>query len=337
MDNARYDNMIDDGLFDAGTYGPMPLVILSRSDLTPADKLVYVGLASHRRPDHTAVWPSARRLAAMTALSRDTVLSAIARLESKGLLVIQRTPGRSSVYRLRQTEANRSDIPTGRKNRPVGKNRLDRSGIPTPPVGNSDPEVLNGSTEGTTPPLPPASRGEVRVTSLKTAEEAIERIDAAYREVFGPETGLTSKERRKVRRGWANGDAWWLALIDAEAVRGGLKKSDAKDGEFGLGWVQKHIASVAARRHARKTSTAEQKRAAEQAAKREQARQEKDRQLQIQRRQAETDHWRTLDAADRERFLEAAKAARVFGRRTPEITQIMAEGLAYRDREAKER
>ena len=91
----------------------------------------------------------------MTALNRDTVLAAVKSLESAGLVVVERSSGRHSRYRILQPEpdlfsppddpageaaeapADPSENPTGRKNPPVGKADDTGRKNPPPPVGKS--------------------------------------------------------------------------------------------------------------------------------------------------------------------------------------------------------
>jgi len=179
-------------------------------------------------------------------------------LRIKGLLEVLKTPGKPNRYRLLQPEAGQSQKATSRKKPLVAKcNQSQKatgrkmqphqSDFADEPVAKSDPnyciELLNT-------PLPPTG-GECEPVSLAgTAEENIARIEQAYREVFGPQSSLPSKWRRRITRGWARGDFGWIIQIDADAIRGGIEMTRRSPLRvFGLGWVQKYIEQSMSMRH----------------------------------------------------------------------------------------
>ncbi len=240
-------------LFEPGKYLSLPECLLRRTDVSASAKLVWMALASHLGPRGTEVWPSINRLAAMTALARDTVLTAVAHLADGGLLSITKCDGRPNVYRILQPQAGlfepppkRSEFATGRNLPPV--ENPDNTGRKSrqPPVGNSDPkycmEVLK-EVERSKPPNPPHAGGvrgdacgRARNTRTETILQAVQR---AWHEVFDQD--LPSRLRRRIERGIANGDGSWLERIDAAAIRGGMALATAKGRTFGLGWIEKHL------------------------------------------------------------------------------------------------
>lgn len=97
-----------------------------RQKVTPTRKLVLLSLADRADENHVC-YPSISRLEADTGLYRETIMEAIAELESLGLLVVKRRSGTSSIYQLVGVEDRHADEPVW-KSRPVGKTR---------PVGKS--------------------------------------------------------------------------------------------------------------------------------------------------------------------------------------------------------
>jgi hypothetical protein len=326
-----------ESLFEPGRYLSIPLVLLRRVDLTPAAKLVWIALAGHLRGDATQAWPSAARLAWMTGLARDTVMAAVAALEGHELLAVEKASGRSNVYRILQPEAaggergGRSEKPTGRKNPPVGKGDTTSRKNPPEPVGKTDTKYLSG-TQGSNSPLTPqggadCSSAAAENTGPATAEQAVERVDAAWRKVFGEAMGLCSRDRRKVRRAWKAGDAW-LARVDVAAIRAGMKRAKKADCEFGLGWVRKAIeASAAAAQAAADAEQAQGKAAAaaaEQAAA-DQARRKAE-------AQAQREYFASLPAEEQEAWRRKA-SARPFASKRADLLEVSAALLAWRERE----
>jgi len=211
-------------LFQPGRYVALPDVLLRRPDLRPAAKCVWAALASHLGPDGTEVWPSINRLARLTGLHRDTIIIAIASLERAQLLIVDRTPGRSSHYRILQPQAglfaaadgsaDRSEKPTGRKNRPVGNpDDTGRKNRP-PPVGNPDPPIKDCSEvlQELLPPNPPEG-----ASSGHSLDETTARIATAFQVAF--RHGPTASWTRAITREYNHGDRARLAAIDADVLR----------------------------------------------------------------------------------------------------------------------
>lgn len=67
--------------------------------LSSSERLLLLLIAEHYNDDARRAWPSAERLVERSALSRATVFRALAVLESRGLVAINRT-GRNNVYSL---------------------------------------------------------------------------------------------------------------------------------------------------------------------------------------------------------------------------------------------
>ena len=68
--------------------------------LTPTENHVLLLLANRHNKDSGLCYPSIPRICAESALGRSTVIRAIKRLESRGLLTIEKTFGKSNHYRL---------------------------------------------------------------------------------------------------------------------------------------------------------------------------------------------------------------------------------------------
>jgi DNA-binding MarR family transcriptional regulator len=81
----------------------LPWHVLARSDLSPAAKLLYAAIMD-RIGENGEAWPGVRRLASDCGLSPATVVAAIRRLETVGLLAVEHVSGnpggRTNHYRL---------------------------------------------------------------------------------------------------------------------------------------------------------------------------------------------------------------------------------------------
>jgi len=110
-------------LLKRGRYLGVPEEILYDPDLTAPEKLTWIALALHQR-DNLTSWPSTKRLAHLTRLSRITVIRTVKSLEAKKYLKVTRRPGTTSLYQLFfRSEPNHSQsgitmIPLSRKARP---------------------------------------------------------------------------------------------------------------------------------------------------------------------------------------------------------------------------
>jgi len=296
-----------ESLLRVGRYSSIPDAMLADEALTPAAKLVWIALVSHLREDAVSAWPSIDRLARMTGTSSRTAIRAVANLEARGLVEIQRAAGRSSVYSMFQPVAgNRSENPTGAKMSPVPKCHRTGAKMSPPPVTFCHTKHCIKHSKKHSPPTPRVAGGVFAMDSLaeadtkavgvntaeiraaeklgtarmqwsSTAEEAVERIDAAWMAVVGIPLG--SKYRRRIKRGWTRGDRPWLERIDAAAVEGSVAMAAKAKGTHGFDWVRKHVEAVAtvavkraAARRSRSTAAEEAalvaNRAAEEAARR---------------------------------------------------------------------
>jgi biotin operon repressor len=351
MDDAKNNATTDTPrMIEPGSYTCMPYVLMRRVDLSASAKLVWMALMSHLGQGAYEVWPSMARLAWMTGLGRATVIRAIEALEAEGLIVVIREEGEVSRYRVRQPEAE--DLGgTGIKMIPVSKRdgtrlkmRRDRyqnetrttqrttPGTNTPLTprdagggcGDASPvaaEEVAGRDEKPSPQNPAEEAGQAMG---ETVEAVLARIEAAYREVFGHEATLDSKARRKIRRGWKQGDAWWLARIDADAIRAGQRKAAEVAGRaFGLGWVAKAIAEQAAAEQAKANAQTARERAAEEAARQAERRAAEQAEAR-QRTERELACFRRLEAAARERWIRRARQANPYLRREDLIEQQAA-------------
>lgn len=113
--------------------------------LKASEKLVLLALAD-RAGESNECWPSIDRLVNDTGLERKTVLSVIARLEDKGLLVIYRDVGKGNFYTLIGVD-NRHAQPVP-KTAPVPKTELPspKNGTgPVPKTGHESKRNLKGT------------------------------------------------------------------------------------------------------------------------------------------------------------------------------------------------
>lgn len=248
-------------LLRVGRYSSIPDAMLADEALTPAAKLVWIALVSHLREDAVSAWPSIARLAQLTGTSTRTAIRAVADLEARGLVESQRAAGRSSVYTMFQPEAgSRPGNPTGAKMSPVPKCHRTSAKMSPLPVTFCHPKHCIKHSKKHSPPTPRVAGGvcasvlpaegkaaeklkSAGMQRSSTAEEAVERIDAAWQAVVGIPLG--SKYRRRITRGWTRGDQPWLERIDAAAVDGGIAMAERAKGTFGLDWVRKHLEAVA--------------------------------------------------------------------------------------------
>jgi biotin operon repressor len=82
-----------------GRFIKLPKSILPRTDLTSTEKLIVCNLMD-RSGDHGVAWPGYDRIGKDLGLSRSSVLKAVASLELKGKLTIERNNGLSNRYRI---------------------------------------------------------------------------------------------------------------------------------------------------------------------------------------------------------------------------------------------
>jgi hypothetical protein len=165
-------------------------------------------------------------------------------------------------------------------------------------------------------------------TSAECAEQAVERINEAWLAVRGVE--LPSNVRRRVRRGWDNGDKGWLELVDTAAIVGGMTMAEKAQGTFGLGWVRDYVEAQAAKRQAGQATAdamADKQRKAQHQADREARQQRLNGAIEAER----VARWEALAQPKRELLLTAARQK--FGdgpvSLTPKLLQRFAMAMAW--------
>jgi hypothetical protein len=130
---------------------------MSRTDLSAGAKLVLMAMATHIRDDRFTVWPSLARLAAMTGLSRSTVITATDALAAAGLIVGEP-----------RTDADGRSMPTVYTLKVEGPEIGPRRPVsPDPRVQKSDPEVQVQDQDTRT------STARARQQTLDDATEAV--------------------------------------------------------------------------------------------------------------------------------------------------------------------
>lgn len=119
---------------------------MARTDITPASKLVLWAMASHAWSDAFEVWPSRKRLAAMTGTNIRTVTRAVDDLTAAGLIDVKSRMTAcgdhdTNAYTLRIERGDKVSLPV----EPSDHQGADKS--PSPVVTGSHPETdLFGST-----------------------------------------------------------------------------------------------------------------------------------------------------------------------------------------------
>lgn len=74
--------------------------VLENSEATLADRLVLLAIANHADARGWNAWPSIPQIAKEARVGRATVFRALEALEALGEIVVERRPGRSSMYGL---------------------------------------------------------------------------------------------------------------------------------------------------------------------------------------------------------------------------------------------
>lgn len=104
---------------------------------TGAPRAVLLVLAEHANASTGECWPSETRIAARAGLHEGTVRRAVKALESAGLIVVQRTPGRVNRYLLLVEPVARLADPA--RNARGGRQKPRALGTDTPRTKYGDP------------------------------------------------------------------------------------------------------------------------------------------------------------------------------------------------------
>lgn len=99
-------------LMAPATFGIAPHAVMTRSDLSPAAKLVYFALIDHLGNVGTTVWPGEARLTRLTALSISSVRRGIRQLEHANLINTISRPGRTPGHQFNALDNQASPAPT---------------------------------------------------------------------------------------------------------------------------------------------------------------------------------------------------------------------------------
>ena len=110
--------------------------IASRKDLTGNDKVI-LGIIIYRiqMGGKDICWPGKRSLAKDAGVSADTAMECIKRLETKGLILVDRGRNGQRQYYSLTEESGRKTPPVDRSENPSGSEPEKRSGFTPPPVG----------------------------------------------------------------------------------------------------------------------------------------------------------------------------------------------------------
>ncbi len=330
-------------LFEPGRYSSLPDVILRDPTLAASAKLVWMALAAHLGPNGTDVWPSMTRLSQWTGLSRDTVLRAIAALESAKLIVVLRQSlGKPNLYRILQpqvgqidekTDAESGENPSKEPTEKQSQNATSSKMLPVAECHSTGskmlPEVVAKCdskycicTERSTPPTPNGEKAESGGNGFSpktTKKQIVQQIDIAHGTAFGKK--LPAKWKADIRREFDDGDRAALERIDAEVLRGAEKYRAAKRWScLGHGTVMQYLADLDRTVNAARKKIAQtQAQAAEQAEK-------------TELEQAKMDHYLNLEWQDRERYRD--QVCRQFPHmKAPDIIHRQAAHAAWLDYE----
>ena len=97
---------------NANRFAKLPLDVMQRSDLTPADKIVFAAIED-RIGENGVCWAGLRRLASDCGMSPSTVSGSVDRLEAAGLIAIERAGSnakrQTNRYRSLRTKAERTN------------------------------------------------------------------------------------------------------------------------------------------------------------------------------------------------------------------------------------
>jgi hypothetical protein len=162
----------------AGLHVRIPLALLARDDLTPADKLVLAYL-QYRMNGSGKTWPGQRRIAAATGLSAAGVNKCVERLAGPAvaLLTVTRAgsnaAGRTNEYQCSQSGRPRSERPQGERGRPL----CERGRPLREQRKNKRREQEKRSSAPAAPDLWQLARAAMTADTLRTPT-----FEAAYRE-----------------------------------------------------------------------------------------------------------------------------------------------------------
>lgn len=206
-------------------FAPLPRVVMRRTDLCPAAKLVFAALADlPPRKDDNRVRASYRKLAQDTGLSRSTVIRAIDELRLRTLIEADFANGRRGAYDILLTP-DMCQIETGP---PVSKR--DRTGVKLIPhrYQNDTPARVTAlSTALTTP------RGVPPLVWVS----AVERLKSTYAEAFGDGAAPPNRWHAMLADELRAGNMALANDVTAADMRRGVQKAKAKERPFGFGWV----------------------------------------------------------------------------------------------------
>jgi len=134
-------------LFQAGSYTSIPKELLAEATLSPAAKVIFLGLASYADGDTARVWPGPAALRKRTGLTRRAIQKNIEKLVAAGWLRKESKggPKGSNLYILYPQRTGSASAPktpplsSARETPPLAHEKR-------PPSARRAPEVLQGST-----------------------------------------------------------------------------------------------------------------------------------------------------------------------------------------------
>lgn len=241
-----------DALCVPGHYAAIPHAVLRRSDLTPADKLVYVALLDHLRGDEIWVHPGVRRLADMIGLSRRTVLAALLRLEKTGAIQGKHQHRRATYYAFYPAVLAETGASPPRDATPARVQELHPRGEESAPKGvkNLHSDGCRNCTQGGEESAPSYTHSSGN-TRTKRRERQVcfddiwlaAHLEHCYRGTF--HFAPTPAWDHAVEVAIADADHGLLWRITPETVRKAYQRSQQAGG-FGFGWVMRQAADEAA-------------------------------------------------------------------------------------------
>lgn len=195
-----------------------------QTGIRPMQKLVLLSLAD-RADEHHSCHPSISRLSADTGMYRETIMEAIAEMEEKGIIKVNRRLGTGSIYHLigvenrhqdeRKTTKTSREKPTSKKattTQKVGENqsakpdqygKADQSGkADSNQSGKADTESTNESINTLIPPNPPFDPSEVDLPNCIRADQWKRWVEFR-RSIKKPITRTTADEQLRKLIAWS--------------------------------------------------------------------------------------------------------------------------------------
>lgn len=287
-----------------GNYSAIPDDLLGDPDIPAAAKLVFAALVGHLRGPSRRVWPSADRIASLTATTERTVRRSIATLAEAGYIEIESRRGKtSSISFPVPVDGGNQDLGQNvRTRKDPGQNVRPDKKTKTPDKLSKTPDTMSDEALKEPRKETPPKGGDLASPSqnLKTTRSA---ISEAYKSARG--SNMPTAWRDRIAREYATGDREVLGTIDAEV----LIAASEDIGKRGLGF---HLANVVEYLHRKQaiaaTAAATRKRLGDAVRRQhdQQTQEIADREVAKQEDLDRVERFRALTPADRKKWTAAA-------------------------------